>query len=38
VSFEADARSGQSVRLDAAFVHGRLDALVADEDLARYIL
>jgi len=38
VSFEADARSGQSVRVDAAFVHGRLDALVADEDLARYIL
>jgi ATP-dependent HslUV protease ATP-binding subunit HslU len=38
VSFRAPELSGQSVVVDAAFVHERLDKVLADEDLSRYIL
>ena len=38
VSFEAPELSGQTVTVDGAFVRGRLEALLADEDLSRYIL
>jgi ATP-dependent HslUV protease ATP-binding subunit HslU len=38
VSFDAPDRSGVKLRVDAAFVRERLEALVRDEDLARYIL
>ena len=38
VSFHATRHTGQSVRVDAAFVDGRLGTLAADEDLARYVL
>jgi len=38
VSFTAPDLAGQTVTVDAAFVRGRLDKLMADEDLSRYIL
>jgi ATP-dependent HslUV protease ATP-binding subunit HslU len=38
VSFDADALEQKTVRVDAAFVRGRLDAVLQDEDLAKYIL
>ena len=37
VSFNAPDFAGQAVTVDAAFVRGRLDKLMADEDLSRYI-
>ncbi len=38
VSFSAPDLAGQTITVDAAFVRGRLEKLVADEDLSRYIL
>ncbi|MCM5571669.1 ATP-dependent protease ATPase subunit HslU [Burkholderiaceae bacterium FT117] len=38
VSFGASRRSGQTVRVDAAFVDERLGTLARSEDLSRYIL
>lgn len=38
VSFEATDKSGESVHVDADYVQNHLGKLVADEDLARYIL
>ena len=38
ISFAAADQSGQSYRIDAAYVDGHLGALVQDEDLSRYIL
>ena len=38
VSFNASEMAGQKVTIDAAFVRGRLEQLMADEDLSRYIL
>ena len=38
LSFDAPDRGGEQVLVDAAFVRGRLDELLADEDLSRYIL
>jgi len=38
VSFEAPDKGGTKLRIDGAFVRERLEALVRDEDLARYIL
>ncbi|WP_028116156.1 HslU--HslV peptidase ATPase subunit [Ferrimonas senticii] len=38
ISFEASDRSGQAITIDADYVNGHLDALVEDEDLARFIL
>ncbi|MGL5743060.1 MAG: ATP-dependent protease ATPase subunit HslU [Legionella sp.] len=38
VSFEATDKSGESVHVDKAYVEKNLGQLVADEDLARYIL
>ena len=38
VSFDAARLSGQTVRIDAAYVDARLQSLSQDEDLSRYIL
>jgi len=38
VSFHATKHAGQAVRVDAAFVDGRLATLAGNEDLARYVL
>ena len=38
VSFSAARHAGETVRIDAAFVDGRLADVAAREDLARYIL
>jgi ATP-dependent HslUV protease ATP-binding subunit HslU len=38
VSFDAPDRGGSRVLVDAPFVRGRLEPLVRDEDLSRYIL
>jgi len=38
VSFSAPDRSGESVRIDAAYVDTHLKALAGNEDLSRYIL
>src|SRR5262249_11276573 len=38
VSFDAPELAGQTVTVDATFVRGRLEKLLDDEDLSRYIL
>ena len=38
LSFTAPEMQQREVTIDAAYVHGRLDAIVKDEDLSRYIL
>ncbi|MCW3096654.1 MAG: ATP-dependent protease HslVU, ATPase subunit [Chthonomonadaceae bacterium] len=38
VSFDASDREDKSIVIDAAYVHKRLDDIVKDEDLTRYIL
>jgi ATP-dependent HslUV protease ATP-binding subunit HslU len=38
VSFSAPEMAGQTLEVDAAYVHQRLDPIVKNEDLSRYIL
>ncbi|WNC71715.1 HslU--HslV peptidase ATPase subunit [Thalassotalea psychrophila] len=38
LSFQADAKSGETIVIDKAYVEGKLDILVKDEDLSRFIL
>jgi ATP-dependent HslUV protease ATP-binding subunit HslU len=38
LSFDADKRAGETLRVDAAYVDARLKDLAASEDLARYVL
>ena len=38
VSFEADTHQGDTVTVDRAFVDARLDGVLEDEDLSRFIL
>jgi ATP-dependent HslUV protease ATP-binding subunit HslU len=38
ISFNADERAGENVVITKELVHEKLDKLVEDEDLARYIL
>ncbi len=38
VSFEATDKAGETVHVDRSYVDKNLNALIADEDLARYIL
>jgi ATP-dependent HslUV protease ATP-binding subunit HslU len=38
LSFNAPEMSGQEIVIDAAYVHQRLDPIVKNEDLSRYIL
>ena len=38
VSFEAPERRGESVLIDATYVRKKLEAIIKDEDLSRYIL
>ncbi len=38
LSFEAEDRKGETVKIDAAYVRERLEALAGDTDLSKYIL
>jgi ATP-dependent HslUV protease ATP-binding subunit HslU len=38
LSFEAEDRKGETVRIDAAYVRGKLAGLAGDSDLSKYIL
>ncbi|MBM3524147.1 MAG: ATP-dependent protease ATPase subunit HslU [Alphaproteobacteria bacterium] len=38
LSFDATRHEGQTIRIDAGYVDGRLASLVKSEDLARYVL
>jgi len=38
ISFEADTYAGQTFTITAEYVHEKLDMIVEDEDVARYIL
>ena len=38
ISFEASDRSGDTIKIDQAYVNEHLDELADDEDYARYIL
>ena len=38
ISFDAPHRSGQKIRIEEAMVRERLNEIVKDEDLSRYIL
>lgn len=38
ISHDASDLSGQTITIDADYVSKHLDALVADEDLSRFIL
>jgi ATP-dependent HslUV protease ATP-binding subunit HslU len=38
ISFDAPAMAGKSITIDADYVRGRLEHLLADEDMSRYIL
>ena len=38
VSFDAEDRQGETVRVDQAYVRERLAGLAKDADLSRYIL
>jgi ATP-dependent HslUV protease ATP-binding subunit HslU len=38
LSFSAPELTERRVSIDAAYVHQRLDSIVKDEDLSRYIL
>ncbi len=38
LSFDADKRSGETLKVDAEYVDARLKELAASEDLARYVL
>ncbi len=38
LSFDADTRRGESISIDGAFVAARLDGMIEDEDLSRFIL
>ena len=38
ISFDAPEMGGREVVIDAAYVHERLNAILQDQDLSRYIL
>ncbi len=38
LSFDAPEIADREITIDAAYVHGHLDAIVKDEDLSRFIL
>ncbi|RZK00723.1 MAG: ATP-dependent protease ATPase subunit HslU [Novosphingobium sp.] len=38
LSFEAEDRTGETVKIDAAYVRGKLEDLAKDSDLSKYIL
>ena len=38
ISFSADEHSGETIMIDKALVHEKLDEVVGDEDMSRYIL
>ena len=38
ISFSATDRAGETIAIDAAYVHQRVDGLAKDQDLSRFIL
>jgi ATP-dependent HslUV protease ATP-binding subunit HslU len=38
ISFDAPDKSGQTIRIDAAYVHDRIGKMAADTDLSRFVL
>ncbi len=38
LSFDAPDRKGETITVDAAYVHERLDPVIQQEDLSRFIL
>ena len=38
ISFDASERSGETVKIDAAYVDGQLAEIVKDQDLSKYVL
>ena len=38
ISFDAPEMPGRNVRIDAQYVRGRLEGVLQDQDLSRYIL
>jgi ATP-dependent HslUV protease ATP-binding subunit HslU len=38
ISFDAPEKGGQSIRIDAAYVHDRVGKMAADADLSRFVL
>ena len=38
ISFSASERSGETITIDGAYVHSRVDDLAKDQDLSRFIL
>lgn len=38
ISFEADEHKGETITIDKEYVHKKLDSIIKDEDVARYIL
>ncbi len=38
MAFDASEQSGSTLKIDTAYVNGKLQKLAADEDLSRYIL
>ena len=38
ISFKAPELAGEAITIDAAYVHHRLDPILKNEDLSRYIL
>jgi ATP-dependent HslUV protease ATP-binding subunit HslU len=38
LSFEADERSGETIEITSRYVEDRLESIVKDQDLSKYIL
>jgi len=38
ISFDAEERSGETLRVDAAFVDAQLSSIARNADLSRYVL
>jgi ATP-dependent HslUV protease ATP-binding subunit HslU len=38
ISFDAPEKQGESIKIDAAYVKGKIDSLAADRDLSRFVL
>jgi ATP-dependent HslUV protease ATP-binding subunit HslU len=38
ISFTATDRAGETIAIDAGYVHQRVDGLAKDQDLSRFIL
>jgi len=38
ISFDAPKHKGETIKIDAAYVKGKIDSLAADRDLSRFVL